>query len=600
MRLVTVFLGAAALLPTALAAQMATARSAPIGNIRYEITFDAASARTQTVKVTMTFDVTGGDPVLLSLPAWTPGAYEVSNFSRWVSAFTPTAGGKELTWDKLDYDTWRIRPAGARSVTVSFDYLADSLDNAIAWAQPNFAFFNGTNILPYAEGRGYDFPATVMVKTEDDWLVATGMTPGAAPRTYRVASYHELVDKPFFVGRFDLDSAQVAGHTTRLATYPAGALAGAARTAFWNAYSKVIPAESAVFQETPWDTYTTLVVFQPSYPGGSALEHTNSHLSIYADRLIGSPVIDRITAHEIFHAWNVKRLRPAEMVPYAYDRTQPTTLLWVSEGITDYYADLAVVRSGVVDSAAFLEQVMSKIQQVSTAPPVALEDASLSTWIHPTDGTGYLYYPKGSLAGLMLDIRIRDASDNRASLDDVMRELYRTTYKQGKGFTVEQWWAAVGKAAGGKSFTDFYAKYVDGREPYPWAEVLPRAGLRYVQDSIAEPRLGIQTAGDSAGGSRITGVAPGGAAADAGVEPGDLLVALGDLTVTNDDFGPAFRSRYAGKGGQDLPIVVVRDGRRMTLIGKVRLVTRDNTRIEFDPNASEKAVRIRNGILTGK
>ncbi len=155
------------------------ARSAPLTNLRYEITFDSTTAQTRTIKVAMDFNVSGPGPVLLSFPAWTPGAYELSFFARWVSNFAATAGDQALTWDKLDYDTWRVQAAGAKSVSVHFDYLADTLDNAMAWAQPNFVLFNGTNLLPYPEGRGTDFPATVTVKTEPGWLVATGMA--AAP-----------------------------------------------------------------------------------------------------------------------------------------------------------------------------------------------------------------------------------------------------------------------------------------------------------------------------------------------------------------------------------------------------------------------------------
>ena len=140
-------------------------RSAKISNLRYEITFDSTTAAQRTIKVATTFDVSGNDPVVLSLPAWTPGAYEISNFARWVVGFTPTAGDKPLPWDKLDFDTWRIQPGGARSVTVRFDYLADTLDNAMAWSRPDFAFFNGTNLLLYPEGAGTDFSANVTVKT---------------------------------------------------------------------------------------------------------------------------------------------------------------------------------------------------------------------------------------------------------------------------------------------------------------------------------------------------------------------------------------------------------------------------------------------------
>src|SRR5207249_5763141 len=137
-------------------------------------------------------------------------------------------------------------------------------------------------------------------------------------------------------------------------------------------------------------------------------------------------------------------------------------------------ADLAEVRGGIVNDSGFLALTAGKINEVDAARPVSLEDASLSTWVHPVDGTGYIYYPKGSLAGFMLDIMIRDASDNRQSLDNVMRELYTSVFKKdARGFVGTDWWSAVSKAAGGRSFADFAARYVEGREAYPWDRVLP-------------------------------------------------------------------------------------------------------------------------------
>ncbi|HUR94216.1 MAG TPA: PDZ domain-containing protein [Gemmatimonadales bacterium] len=575
-------------------------RSAPLANVRYEVSFDSTTAVTRTLKVAMSFDVAGPGPVLLSFPAWTPGAYELTYFARWVSSFTAMAGDRALTWDKLDYDTYRVNPAGAKSIRVRFDYLADTLDNAMAWARRDFVLFNGTNVLPYPEGRGADFPATVTVKTEHAWLVATGMqsVPQQAA-SYREGNYHDLVDKPFFVGRMDYDSNQVAGVWTRLASYPAGALSGPARARVWDEIGKMIPSEAAVFQETPWPHYTVMMIFDSTYGGGSALEHTNSHVGIYNPGFIGSPILASITAHEIFHAWNVKRLRPADMVPYRYDRSEPTVWLWVSEGITDYYADLAILRSGIIGVDQFLNVTGGKIASVAGNPPTALEDASLSTWIHPTDGSQYVYYQKGSLAGLMLDIMIRDASDNRRSLDDVMRDLYRTTYKAGRGFTGTEWWRSVSKAAGGRSFTEFAAKYVDGREPYPWAQVLPLAGLRWVSDTFREPRLGLAAAKDSSGAIVVAQVLPGGAAQDAGVQVGDILLALGDIQITDPDFGPKFRERFSQNEGQSLPIQVRRNGQTQTLTGQVRLVPRVENRVELDPSASGKALRVREGIFKG-
>jgi predicted metalloprotease with PDZ domain len=580
-------------------AASAVPRSAPITNLRYGLTLDSANAAAHTIKVAMSFDVTGPGPVLLSLPAWTPGAYEISNYARWLVGFTAAAGSTPLKWDKLDYDTWRVQPGSAKSLTVSFDYVGDSLDNAMAWSRPDFAFFNGTNLMFYPEGRGFDFPATVTLNTEAEWQVATGMKPGGAPHSYTASNYHDLVDMPFFVGRIDYDSTEVAGRLARLATYPAGALTGTTRQRFWNQISKMIPQEAAVFQETPWDTYTTMIIFDPQYPGARALEHSNSHLGIYNPGIIGNPLLASITAHEIFHAWNVKRLRPSDMVPYNYAAAQPTPWLWVSEGITDYYADLALSRGGIIDSAGFMSETTDKINTVSIAPPSSLEDASLSTWIHPADGSEYLYYPKGSLAGLLIDILIRDASNNAQSLDLVMRTLYQTTYKQGRGFTSADWWTAVSKAAGGRSFNEFSARYIDGRDPFPFDQVLPLAGMRVTSDTVREPRLGMSSVADSSG-IIVAAVLPGGAAEAAGVRAGDRLLAIGDLSVTNPEFGPAFRARYGKDDGAPLPIKVRRGTDTLTLNGKVILVSRVERRLEADPGAGEKAVRIRNGIIRGE
>ncbi len=573
--------------------------SAPLSNIRYDVTYTRATAAGHSLHVEMTFDVGGNGPVLLSLPDWTPGAYEITNFARWVSGFDATAGGRPLDWDRLDYDTWRIQPSGARQIAVGFDYLADSLDNAIAWTRPDFAFFNGTNVFLYPEGRSMQFPATVRIHTEPGWLVATGMHSGSEAGTYTEGDYHDLVDMPFFIGRFDYDSSRAGGLTMRLATYPAGTLAGNQRDVFWTQYRKLFAPQSAVFGETPYQTYTTLMVFDSAYGGGSALEHQNSHLGIYTPQGIGQPWLTSVTAHEMFHAFNVKRMRPADMVPYRYDQSQPTPWLWVSEGITDYYADLTLVRAGLVDSAAFLNVTSGKIATVDNSPAVALEDASLATWIHPTDGTGYLYYPKGSLAGFMLDIMIRDASDNRLSLDDVMQQVYRQTYKQGRGFGATEWWGAVSRDAGGASFTAFDTAYVDGRSPYPWDSLLPRAGLRLVTDTVRSPRIGVNTTGDSAG-VRIVSVVPGSVADSAGVQAGDVLVSVGDIAVNAPDAFDRFRSEYASKEDQDLPLHILRGGQPMTLRGVVRLVANVRRHIEPDPKASPKAVRIRHGIFTGR
>src|SRR4051812_2469494 len=194
--------------------------SAPLTDIRYEVGFTRANAARRTVVSAMTFTVGGTLPVYLSLPAWTPGAYEISNFARNVANFSAEEAGSMLAWDKVDQDTWRVLPRGAGQLTVRFEYLSDSLDNANSWARDNFLLFNGTNLFLYPEGRPFDFPATVTVNTEAGWKVVTGMT-ATAPRTYSSSSYHDLVDMPFFVGEMDVDSTLISGTWVRFATYPA-------------------------------------------------------------------------------------------------------------------------------------------------------------------------------------------------------------------------------------------------------------------------------------------------------------------------------------------------------------------------------------------
>jgi len=580
------------------ASAQAVATSAPITDIRYDVTFTRANAERRQVSSAMTFTVGGTEPVLLSLPEWTPGAYEIDNFARNVANFAAEEAGTALSWDKVDPDTWRVRPRGVGQVTVKFDYLADSLDNANTWARPDFLLFNGTNLFPYAEGRGYDFPASVTVSTEAGWKIVTGMTP-AAPRRYSASNYHDLVDMPFFVGQFDVDSAQISGTWVRFASYPVGSVTGVARVAVWEALKRVIPVEAKVFGEVPWTTYSVLQISDPSYSGGSGLEHQNSHVDVLGPGMIASTVMPSLYAHEIFHAWNVKRLRPSDLWPYRYDEEQPTTLLWVSEGITDYYADLAEVRGGIIDAKGFYLATSDKMSQVELLPPTALEDASLSTWVHPRDGTEYIYYPKGSLAGLLIDIMIRDGSDNHSSLDDVMRTLYNSAYKAGRGFTPDEWWATVTKAANGKSFRDFSARFVDGRQPFPYDQVFPLAGLRVARDTSRVPQLGIASLQDSTG-LHVTQVLAESSAAAAGVQPGDQLISVGGFNADDPNWTENFRSRYARQAeGTALPVVIKRDGAQQTLTAHLHFVLRIESRLVEDSRASSKAKRIRAGLLAG-
>jgi predicted metalloprotease with PDZ domain len=200
----------------------------------------------------------------------------------------------------------------------------------------------------------------------------------------------------------------------------------------------------------------------------------------------------------------------------------------------------------------------------------------------------------------MLDIMIRDASNNQRSLDDVMRELYRGAYKQGRGFTGDQWWAAVSRAANGKSFADFERRYVEGREPFPWLALLPLAGMRLASDTVREPQLGVYTGQDS-GGVRVVAVEPGSAAAEAGLREGDYLVAIGDIAVSDAAFGSKFRAKYGtAPESTTFPLRIRRGAETLALTARLRFRTQTQSRIEADPAATPKAAKIRDGILRGK
>ena len=571
--------------------------SAPITNISYEITADSAAVGQRQLGVAMTFNVSGTAPVVLALPAWSPGHYVLLWFARRVSAFSPQQNGAALQWRKLDFQTWQIEPRSAGTVTVRFKYLANAVDRAVAWTAPNFAFFNGTNVFLYPVGRGFNWPARVTIRTEPSWRVATGMDPAPGTNAFTASNYHDLTDMPFYVGRFAIDSTQIAGKWVRLAWYPASTLTPARRDRTFGWLQKFLPRHIAVFGEAPFRNYT---IFQRSdtLVNGGGLEHQASQVDEVHVSGLDASYLPGLYSHEFFHAWNVKRLRPADLVPYRYDDAQQTTWLWVSEGITDYYGALGLVRGGVNDSTGFFEFIADEISSIVSAPPTALSDASFDAWIGATDGSGGLYYPKGGFVGFVLDVLIRDASNNQHSLDQVMRTLYDQTYKRGRGFTGADWWGEVSRAANGRSFTDFARRYVDGREAMPIDSVLALAALRVHTDTLREPRLGVGTATDSSG-ITITQVSPTGAGAAAGLATGDRLVSIGDVAITNDSSFDAFRARYNATSATTLPLVVKRREQTLTLQLPVRLAPRVRTAVSELPNASEKAIRIRTGILKG-
>ena len=551
----------------------------------------------------------GRDTFLVSLPAWTPGSYEIMNFARYVHGFAAsTADGHPLFWDKLDQDTWRIATAGARQVVVTFQTNPDSLALELCRIGPDFAFLNGAALFPYPEGAGFDFPADVEFDVPAGWRIATGLAPGGRPGRYRAASYHDLVDSPTFLGHFALDSVTVDGKTVRLAIWPDTALTPAVWDCIGESLRRIAATEDRMMGGPPYDDYTVFVYAPPEeLPWAGGLEHRNSQFDIIPLGLLAPDrrrgILGEFTrpllAHEFFHLWNVKRIRPAAMWPYDYAREQVTPLLWWSEGVTDYYGDVTLARSGLWSPAAFVASANSNAQRVESEPEiVSAEDASVDTWIHPTwvDEAQY-YYPKGSLLGLMLDIQIRAATANAHSLDDVMRALLTDFWRRQKGFTTRDLLALVRPWYPGVD--DFYRRYIQGREPLPYQTVLPLGGIAVAVQEARTPLVGVEIERPVEGGVLVAGVASGSLAESVGLLPGDVLLRIGDVPTMGLSWPALFRARYAKAAGQAIQVVFRRDGLEITRTGTIQVRTSRAVTLRPDPGAAPAARAIFAGI-TGR
>lgn len=546
-----------------------------------------------------------GEETLVSLPAWTPGHYTIGNYATWVADFEATdVEGSPLDWDKLDADTWRIRSDGADRVRIAFSFEADRPGLSSSLLLDDFGFFNGTNLFPYPE-TGLDFASTLSFELPAGWGIATELSETGEPGVYRASDYHELVDNPTFVGHFGIDSVKAGDTWIRLAVYPAEKIdAGIGRTGL-ETLEALASHLHDFFGGVPYDRYTTLLYLADGDLGSfGGLEHAESHLDILPLEATENPglmpLFQYLLSHEYFHAWNVKRIRPAAMWPYAYDRPQYTPLLWVSEGITDYYSNLVLVRAGVQPEPTLWQSVANAIGNVESVPPAAVEDTSVDTWIDPVGIPGNYYYDKGKALGLLLDALIRDATDGEKGFDDVLLRLWRDHYLEGEGFDTDDILTYIAEHLGEERTEAFYHRYIDGREPLPYEETLALIGLAYAERTDHVPFLGVATVPVEQGeGVVVQSVTPGSSADEAGLQEGDLLLSVGAVETSGPAWGEAFRQTYAGAAGETLAVTFRRDGEEMT--GETAVDTRERKRIEVapDPEAGERAKRLREGLVAG-
>ena len=573
--------------------------------VRYEVSVAASSAHLFHVKAD--FPTGGKDTLYVSLPAWSPGNYEIQNYARYVRHFgAASATGQALFWDRLDKETWRVTTGKQDRVTVAFDYLADTIDLSLARLTPEFGQFLGTNLFLYEPGK-LDRAAEVRYALPAGWQVTTALK-GSGSGPYAAADYHELADAETFVGKYSLDSIKVEEKWIRIALWPGDFYTPAVARNIRTDLTKIAQTEDRLMGGPPYDTYTVFfnVIREPINFGGG-LEHGAAQYDIMPVAAFADPAGNLgdfmlpLMAHEYFHLWNVKRIRPAAMWPYDYGAEQFTPLLWWSEGVTDYYADLTNLRSGLWTDETFLHNAMTDIQQVEQAPePWSEEDGSVATWIDEVFvNSSQLYYPKGALTGMLLDIAIRDATDNVRSLDDVMRALYARHYQKGKGFTTEHLLSLL-REFGMPDVNGFYQRYINGRDPLPYEAVLPKAGISVAKTITSVPYLGVVAPLSDDGKRVVQLVEPGRAAQIAGVAPGDELVKIGEIDAQGaEDWSAAFRRRYQGQAGAPLIITVQRGNQTVALATRVQEHTSTAFSLSRSATPTTKQTKVWQGLATG-
>lgn len=574
--------------------------------IRYQIGWENPASQLYTIRVTTGVE---GGPVVFSLPAWRPGRYILQNYAANVQAVrAEDPDGRPLAVERIDLDTWRVEPDGADAVTLAYEYYATTFDAGSSTLRPDVAYFNPVNLLPWVEDR-MDRPVTLVLEAPADWAVATQLAPaaGADGHVFVASDYHRLADSPTIAApelvdwEFEVDG--VPYHAIFRGRLDLGSRTREDIIADLTALTR---EEVGIFGATPFDEYRHLYQLVP-YPFGHAVEHEASASYVLSENLFqsdqGYTGFLSVTAHELFHAWNVKRIRPAALWPYDYSEPQLTRLHWVTEGVTSYYDTLVLARAGLTSPEAYYEAVAGNVQSLQSSPGRTVTSASLASLTSWLSGYGsgnpnqsISFYTKGALLGLLLDLQIRDATDGGRSLDDVMRRLWDEYYMQGRGYPEDGFQTAV-EAVAGRSFEEFFARYVHGTEELPYDSTLAIVGLTArEEEDAARPAatLGLVTA-TREGALVVTNVLPASPALEVGVMRDDVLVAVGAEAVATGD---EVRGALAGRApGETVEITIERQGERRSLTAT--LAGGGNLRWRIGPvtDPSERQVRLRQGWL---
>ena len=521
----------------------------------------------------------------LSLPVWIPGSYLVREFARHLSGLLAEQGGRAVPLRQVDKASWVAHCAGEADLVLRYRVYAFDISVRAAFLDADRGFFNGTGVCLRVEGREYEPHALRLAGLPADWDVATTLAvdSGGATHGFAAPDYDALVDHPVELGRFWRGRFDAAGVPHELVV--AHALPDFDGAALLADTKRICETEIAFWHgpegKPPFDRYLFLLNAVDEGRGG--LEHRASTALVAPRRDLprrappgaasaakaeasdGQVDLLGLMAHEYFHAWNVKRLKPRDFAPLDYTRENYTELLWFFEGFTSYYDDLLVMRSGLIEPARYLRLLAKTMSAVAATPGRAVQSVAASSfdaWVkyyradENTPNATVSYYAKGSLVALAFDLTLR--CEGRGSLDDVMRRLWA---ESGGGPIEEADIAAALESVGGRSYATEIAAWVHGTGELPLESLLARFGVALErQPATLAQRLGVRVSESALTGVKVTHVLRGGAGERLGLSAGDELLGVGDWRLRRLDDA----QRLLFDAGT-VPILVARDQRIVSL-----------------------------------
>jgi predicted metalloprotease with PDZ domain len=507
--------GALAVVLVAVACVAAGAQqSADAYRIAYELRLSQPASHLFEVRMTVETP-TPREAVDFQLPRWSPGRYAVFDFAKnvrevWAQTDCPAgercdaASARPL---RVDTQTWRVPMRGAQKVVLTYKVFGDDLSGTFAQLDERHANYNGGELFMYVVEHKSD-PVTLSIEPPAGWRIVNGRIDAPDQRVWQFPNYDIMIDTPTEIGPdWTMDEFKLDGKTYHVVLHAVGGDAGK-RKKLTRELEKIVRAETAMWGAPEFDDYTFLI-HTGAQARGDGMEHLTSTQIIVRSRLDSTGTLEEVlgtAAHEFFHVWNVKRLRPVELGPWDFTRPLNTRGLWIAEGFTNYYGHLMQRRADLWDDQTLYRVLAGEISTVEDAPGSRLmsaEESSLSApfldlacHVQETNlsETAISYYDKGEVLALTLDLLIRGRSDGRISLDDVMRRAYRvfyldsraaTYYLRGRGYTQEEFQRVASEAAG-FDLSDFFARHVRATEPPPYDEAFAYVGLRLVKPNDKE------------------------------------------------------------------------------------------------------------------